>query len=150
MPVFRPVQPFAAGSEGDSEMNRTTGLVAFGNAILRYRKRLASQPTLQALTNVLFVAMRQLVTNSGAPCISVVNLGIRVGSLQLVAGGQHGQPGNHAVHVEAIRAAAARDFARLGQTAAIGKGQRHVAGAGCVKVLVQATLGMDTVEAPTT
>ena len=35
----------------------------------------------------------------------VVHLGIGVGRLQLITGGQHGQPANHAIHIKAVRPA---------------------------------------------
>ena len=51
-------------------------------------------------------------------CDLVVHLGIWVGGLQLVAGGEHGQARLHAVHVEAVGRAGAGARARLGQLAA--------------------------------
>src|SRR6478736_794995 len=45
---------------------------------------------------------------------SIVGFGVRVGGLELVAGGQHGETADHAVHVEAVRGAGTRLLARLG------------------------------------
>ena len=70
----------------------------------------------QIQTKSDFVALQQLVTVAIRKLgrFSVVNLGIRIRRFQLVAGGQHGEAANHAVHVEAVRAAGARFFTRLG------------------------------------
>ena len=53
------------------------------------------------------------LTTPGLAGRSVVDLGIRIGRFKLIAGRQHGQPGNHAVHVEAVRAAGAGLFTIL-------------------------------------
>ncbi len=73
-------------------------------------------------------------------------LGLGVGALQLVAGGHHGQPGDHAVHIEAVRPVGAGGGFRVGDVELFLECQRHEVHAGGVEVLIRPAVGVHAVE----
>ena len=60
---------------------------------------------------------------------SVVDLGVRVRGFEFIARGQHGQPRDDPIHIEAIGVAGAGLLAGLWQAAAVRERQPHKAGA---------------------
>src|SRR5574343_1015221 len=77
----------------------------------------------------------------------LVHLGFGVGGLEFVAGRQHGQTCDDAVHVKTVGHAGAGFDARLGQVSTLIESQWHKACTRRVEVFVNAALGGYTIEA---